>query len=421
MQYTSRIAPLLFHKYRHYCNISQIYCRRNFFIAGILHIFVDMKIGYDAKRAVNNNTGLGNYSRLVIDTVASTGDDSLVLYAPKLRENPRLSPLLELENVTICGPDSWSGRKFPSLWRTRGITRQLSRDGVELFHGLSNELPLNIASAGIPSVVTIHDVIFRRFPHCYKLIDRKIYDYKFRKAAENATRVIAISERTRLDIMELYHIDPAKIDIVYQGCDAQFARPVDVADIERVKAKYGIDRPYIIGVGTVEERKNQLLTVKALRGLPAEVMAVIVGRRTCYAADIDKFIAAHGLGDRVKFVEKADFADFPALYAGALFSSYPSRYEGFGIPVIESLSVGTPVIIASGSCLEEAAGEGAPVVAPDDVEALVDYGRRLIDDAAYRAEVVTAGQRYIKRFSHSNFAAGLRESYRKAVEEYNAG
>lgn len=379
-----------------------------------------MKIGYDAKRAVNNNTGLGNYSRLVIDTIASTGDDSLVLYAPKLRDNPRLTPLLQLPNVTICGPDSWTGRKMSSLWRTRGITRQLQRDGIGLFHGLSNELPLNIASSGIPSVVTIHDVIFRRFPHCYKPIDRKIYDYKFRKAAENATRVIAISERTRLDIMELYNIDAKKIDIVYQGCDPQFARPVDAADIERVKRKYGIDRPYIVGVGTVEERKNQLLTIKALPALPKEVIAVIVGRRTRYAAEMDRFIAANGLADRVKFIEKADFTDFPALYCGALLSSYPSRYEGFGIPVIESLSVGTPVIIASGSCLEEAAGEGAPVVSPDDVEAFVDSARRLIDDTGYKAQVVAAGQEHIKRFSQQNFAAGLRDSYRKAIEEHAA-
>lgn len=379
-----------------------------------------MKIGYDAKRAVNNNTGLGNYSRLVIDTIASTGDDSLVLYAPKLRDNPRLTPLLELPNVTICGPDSWTGRKLSSLWRTRGITRQLRRDGIELFHGLSNELPLNILSSGIPSVVTIHDIIFRRFPHCYKLIDRKIYDYKFRKAAENATRVIAISERTRQDIIELYHIDPAKIDIVYQGCDSQFSRPVDIADIKRVREKYGIDRPYIVGVGTVEERKNQLLTVKVLRGLPDDVIAVIIGRRTRYAAEIDRFIAANGLAARVMFIEKADFADFPALYSGALLSSYPSRYEGFGIPVIESLSVGTPVIIASGSCLEEAAGADAPVVNPDGVEEFVDLARRLIDDSGYKARVVAAGQEHIKRFSPQNFAAGLRDSYRKAIEEYKA-
>lgn len=377
-----------------------------------------MKIGYDAKRAVNNNTGLGNYSRLVIDTIASSGDDSLMLYAPELRNNKRLMPLLERENVTLCLPDSVCGRRFSSLWRSRGITKQLKRDGISLFHGLSNELPLNIASSGIPSVVTIHDVIFRHFPGCYKFIDRKIYDYKFRKAAENATRVIAISECTRRDIVDFYHIDPAKIDVVYQGCDPQFSMPVDHSRADDVMARYCIDSPYIIGVGTVEERKNQLLTVKALRALPDDIIAVIVGRRTRYAAEIDRYISRHGLADRVRFIENADFADFPALYSRALLSSYPSRFEGFGIPVIESLSVGTPVIIASGSCLEEAAGPDAPVVDPDDVDAFADFARRIIDNHDYRRRLVDSGQSYIARFSRRNFAAGLRESYRKALAEY---
>ena len=142
-----------------------------------------MKIGYDAKRAVNNNTGLGNYSRLVVETIADSGDDTLMLYAPALRNNPRLMPLLERENVTLCLPDTKLGKRFSSIWRSSGLSKQLQRDEIELFHGLSNELPLNLASSGIPSIVTIHDVIFRHFPHCYNWIDRKIYDYKFRKAA----------------------------------------------------------------------------------------------------------------------------------------------------------------------------------------------------------------------------------------------
>lgn len=377
-----------------------------------------MKIGYDAKRAVNNNTGLGNYSRLVISTVAATGDDRLLLYAPELRNNPRLMALMDCGNVEMRLPDTVAGRRMKAWWRSFGVTRQMSCDELDLYHGLSNELPLNIRKAGIPSVVTIHDVIFRHFPDCYAAIDRAIYDYKFRKAAHDATRVIAISECTRRDIIDAYHVDPAKIDVVYQGCHPQFSAPV--SDERRLAAasRYKLDRPYVIGVGTVEQRKNQLLTVKALRGLPDDVAAVIVGRRTKYARQIDEYAASHNLTDRVVFVEDADFRDFPALYANALLSSYPSRYEGFGLPVIESLSVGTPVIVAAGSCLEEAAGGGAPVVAPDDVDAFVDAARRLIDDHDYRTAVVEAGQAHIQQFSQENFARGLRDSYSAAIEKF---
>ena len=180
-----------------------------------------LKIGFDAKRAVRNFTGLGNYSRLVIDVLSREYPaNDYRLYTPSVRQNDRLKTLIGRKNVTLVTPDTATGRALPALWRVYGgLTSQIARDGIGLFHGLSNELPLDIARAGIPTVVTVHDLIFRRLPECYKPVDRAIYDYKFRHACENATRVIAISERTRDDIVELYGIKPGKIDIVYQGCD----------------------------------------------------------------------------------------------------------------------------------------------------------------------------------------------------------
>ena len=149
-------------------------------------------IGYDGKRAVSNNTGLGNYSRYVIDTLSiGFPRNTYRLYSPKLRENPRLEPLLSRANVELVGPATAIGKRFSSLWRSVGITNQLSSDDVSLYHGLSNELPLNIGSAAFPSVVTIHDLIYRRVPEDYKPVDRALYDYKYSRSAKNATRVIA--------------------------------------------------------------------------------------------------------------------------------------------------------------------------------------------------------------------------------------
>jgi len=376
-----------------------------------------LNIGFDAKRAVCNNTGLGNYSRLVIDVLSLYfPENQYRLYSPKNKQNNRLSPLLERENVSLVLPDTSFDRNLSSLWRVSSISRQLGRDNIDIFHGLSNELPLTINNYGIPTVVTIHDLIFRHFPQYYKPIDRAIYDYKFRKAAENATRVIAISECTRKDLIEIYGIDERKIDVVYQGCDPLFSAPVSQDLKQQVREIYNLPGRFIISVGTVESRKNQLLAVKALRGLPDDVKLVIVGRRTSYATEIDNYLLSQrGLSSRVMWLEGVPFAHLPALYAMAELSSYTSRFEGFGIPVIESLSTGTPVIAATGSCLEEAGGRGAEYVDPDNVDQFIELAGKLLDSRFNRDKMVELGQRHIKRFSLENFAKGIISSYKKAI------
>lgn len=374
-------------------------------------------IGYDGKRAVANNTGLGNYSRYVIDTLSiGFPRNTYRLYSPVIRDNDRLAPLLARGNVELVGPASSFGRRFGSIWRSTGITRQLASDDVSIYHGLSNELPLNIAKAEFPSVVTIHDLIYRRVPGDYKSFDRAMYDYKYSRSAQNATRIIAISQKTRDDLVEDYQIDPAKIDIIYQGCDPRFGLPISFEEKQRVRGKYKLPQRYFISVGTVQGRKNQMLAVKALERL--DLPLVIVGnRKSGYAAEIAAYVSAHGLSDRVMWIDNAAFSDLPTLYALAEFSSYTSRYEGFGIPVIESLTVGTPVIAATGSCLEEAGGPGAVYVDPDDVDAFADYALRLASETNYRDKLADKGRRYVKRFSADEFARLTMATYRKAIIE----
>lgn len=381
-----------------------------------------MILGFDGKRAASNFTGLGNYSRLVIDTLShALPEAQLLVYAPRPPLTERGRSVANEPNVEFRHPDKPLWRRFHGLWRVdRGLTAQLRRDGVELFHGLSNELPLDIAKARIPSVVTIHDLIFRHYTDGYKPIDRLIYDYKFQRAAENSTRIIAISEATRRDIISSYGISPEKIDVVYQGCHPSFTRPVKPESIENVKRKYRLPDRYIASVGTIEPRKNQLLTIKALEALPADVKLVVVGRETSYAKELRKYVSTHRLGSRVIFIHNMPFAELPPLYAGAQLSAYTSRIEGFGIPVIESINCGTPVLACTGTCLEEAGGPGALYVHPDDVEEAANAASRLLDDTSLRADMTSAGRRYVEKFSHANFAQGLLSTYTKAINEYQS-
>lgn len=372
-------------------------------------------IGFDGKRALRNMTGLGNYSRYAITAIAANfpRTDNIVYAAGKPCER-YMQSVGQCDNVRIVGPDTTFDRMLPSLWRTTYMARQAADADVDVFHGLSNELPLTINKIGVPSVLTVHDVIWRRVPQDYKSLDRSIYDYKYGRSARIADRVIAISECTKRDLVNDFGIDPDKIDVIYQGYDPCFA-PATSDAVAAVRARYGLPERYIVAVGTVQSRKNQLAAVRALRGLPADISLAIVGRRTDYARQIDGFVASNGLGNRVIWLPDVSYDDLPALYTGALASVYMSRYEGFGLPVLESIACGTPVLAATGSCLEEAGGKGALYVAPDDTDAAVDALRRLTDDQYLRTKLAEYGMRHIRNFTMTNFAKQTMTAYRMAI------
>lgn len=381
----------------------------------------NLTIGFDAKRAMRNSTGLGNYSRLVIDVLSRAyPSNSYRLYSPGAKAIDRVLPLLSCPGVRLVTPRTLLGRMCPALWRVYGgLTDQLRHDRVSLFHGLSNELPLDIGRARIPSVVTIHDLIFLRFPDGYKPVDRAIYDYKFRNAARNATRVIAISERTRLDLIELYGIPEQKIDVVYQGCHSQFLNPVSPELMHQVARQYSLPQRFVVMVGTVEPRKNQMLAVRALPLLPADVKLVIVGRgRQPYSSSLDRLVSSLHLSSRVIRIPSIPFEHLPAVYSLASVAAYPSFYEGFGIPVIEALGCGVPVVAATGSCLEEAGGPGAVYVDPRSVEQFAFQVNRLLDDSDARAAMVRDGRTHIRRFDASGFARSIMQVYRRAIGSF---
>ncbi|MBD5232230.1 MAG: glycosyltransferase family 4 protein [Bacteroidales bacterium] len=380
-----------------------------------------IRIAYDAKRAVQNMTGLGNYSRLIIESIGREyPSDRLTLFAPRHRDNPRMAGILALPNVELRFPQKGEAPLGTAFWRTFGLPRLLARGDYEIYHGLSNELPLNISRAGIPSVVTMHDVIYRRMPQCYSPIDRKIYDLKYGRSCRQATRIIAISECTKRDVMEYYGVPEEKIDIVYQGVDEIFKRPFTPAEIEQAIRKHGLQKPYILQVGSIEERKNAMLSVRALTALPADIELVLVGRPTPYLDKVLKKAERLGVRSRVRLLHGVPFPDLPLLYRGAAAAAYPSRYEGFGLPVLEALTCGTPCVAATGSCLEEAGGPGALYVDPDDTPAMAQALNKLLTDSDLRETLRAEGLRHADRFRGADVAANTRTVYLKAIEDFRA-
>lgn len=375
-----------------------------------------MRIAFDAKRAVYNSTGLGNYSRLIIDVMSEYyPDNEYLLYTPGIKFNKDLSSILTRKNIKMVSPYGRFDKTFNSLWRVWGISKSLKNDGIDLYHGLSNELPLNIVSSGVPSVVSIHDLIFLRYPEYYKPIDRKIYDYKFRAACENSSHIIAVSECTKNDIINFYNIPSGKIDIVYQGCDESFNIKCDSNFLRKIKNEYHLPDKFLLNVGTVEQRKNVLLAVKSLVGLPDHIHLVIVGRETSYMEELHKFISKNKLDNRVHFYAGVPFSVLPAFYQLADIFIYPSRFEGFGIPVLEALVSGIPVIAAKGSCLEEAGGKYSVYVDPDDTEAVINNVLELIEDTEKRNLIIAEGYKYKDNFSRSRIAENTFNTYNKIL------
>lgn len=375
-------------------------------------------IGMDAKRIVNNRTGLGNYGRTFVrDLVESVPDLSFALYAPTLGADDLRNQLPGNERCRLVTPR----RTLPLVgkwwWRQRGLVDELRRDGVALYHGLTGELPFGLQKAGIISVVTIHDLIFMRHPEYYHPWDVAIYKWKFHHACREADKIIAISQCTKRDIMELGDVEEDRIEVVYQSFAQRYHGSVSQEVVEKVRRKHTLPQRYILNVGSVEERKNVLLAVKALEKLPQDVELIIVGKATPYAKKVRKYADSHGLGKRVKFLHGVGDEDLHAIYQEAEVFVYPSRYEGFGIPIIEAVGCRLPVVACTGSCLEEAGGPQCLYVHPDDVEAMAEALRASLKGAPGREERIADSQRYIRRFYGADTAAHVADIYRSLLAD----
>ena len=326
-----------------------------------------MRIGYDAKRYYHNRTGLGNYSRTVVNAMRSQHEDvDAVLYDCK------------------------------ALERTFALGRRAKREGCELFHGLSNELPRDIVRAGVPSIVTMHDVAWRTFPDMYKPWDRMIYDWKYGWSCRNATHVVCISESTKRDVMRFYGVPEERISVIYQPVQGGFYRPsksplkgdfpttaekdLPISAIESSPFKGDRRGSYILTVGSINSRRMPL---------------VVVGNGREYRQRVEEYIDSHHLREWVRIESNIHEAErLKELYAGAVCMLYPSFYEGFGLPVVEAQLQGCPVITSNVSSLPEAAGPDALLVNPAQTEEIAEALRLLLSSEEERKRRGEAGRRY---------------------------
>lgn len=378
-----------------------------------------MRIAFDAKRAYQNNTGLGNYSRSLISSLAALyPQHEYYLMAPKKTEMYGD----EHSNMHTVTP-SGIFKPLSSLWRSNYVTGDLKKLNIDVYHGLSNEIPAGIQNTNIKSIVSIHDLIFERYPKQYKAIDNAIYRKKFSNACKHADKVIAISEQTKQDIIQYYGTPSDKIAVCYQSCSPIFEQQVSDAEKQRIRQKYKLPENYFLSVGSVIERKNLLTICKALSVLKSElnIPLVVIGTGGEYMQQVKAYVAANGLANDVIFLSEqegtkddADFKsakDFPAIYQSALAMIYPSIYEGFGIPILEAMWSGTPVITSNISCMPETGGDAVYYIDPFSTDDMIKAMREVAINNTLRNELRTKGLVQAQKFTPAKCAAAVMQVY----------
>jgi glycosyltransferase involved in cell wall biosynthesis len=372
-----------------------------------------MKIGFEAKRIFHNKTGLGNYSRDLIRILAKYyPENDYFLYNPK-RNGSQIFETTKI-NIFEKNPSSTFFTIFKNFWRQKAIVSDLKKDNIEVFHGLSGEIPIGLKSKKIKSVVTIHDLIFLKIPKLYSFWDRKIHAYKFRKAAKNSDVIIAISEQTKKDIMSCFGISESKIKVIYQGCHSMFKEKFEKHDFESIISKFNLPEKFILNVGTIEPRKNIFLAIKAIKNL--DVKLVIVGKETNYSQDIRNYISENNLEEKVIFLKGLTLTELAILYQLATIFVYPSLYEGFGIPIVEALYSKTPVITSKGGVFPEAGGEYSIYIDSNSVQEMEHAISKLWNNPVLRNDIAEKSFEFVQKFNDREIA----NQYMKIYNDLNS-
>jgi len=371
-----------------------------------------MRIGYDAKRLFYNHRGLGNYSRDLIRILNQFyPENQYDLYTPKIKIDFPINP----KNTQIIQPSGIYKLLPSSIWRSAGIMSDIKRRGDDIFHGLSQELPIRIEKLPIRKVITFHDAIFIRYPELYPSTYRKIFTAKNMKSCRIADRIIAISEQSKQDAIEFFNADAAKVKVVYQGCNNLFRQNITASDKEKIRSKYNLPVDYLLFVGAIEPRKNIGAILKAIYQEKIDIPLVIVGRQTDYTRELVKLSHELNLSAQIIFLHNVETIDLPAIYQMALLFIYPSIFEGFGIPILEALCSMTPVITSAGGCFEEAGGSFSRYIDPLNAQEIGAMLLKVLTDTSLQETMKNEGFVHAGKFTDDKIARHMMSVYQKLL------
>ncbi|HZL09968.1 MAG TPA: glycosyltransferase family 1 protein [Prolixibacteraceae bacterium] len=373
-----------------------------------------MKIGFDAKRAFNNAAGLGNFSRNSITALARQfPDDKYFLFHPGYKKSLFVTP----ESLTEVKPKHFWWKTLKSVWRRILISRLSKENELDIYHGLSHELPAGIEKTAVKTVVTIHDLIYIRHPEYFHKIDRHIYDLKFRHACRVADRIHAISEQTKRDLITYFAVPEEKIEVIYQAVNPIFSERFDESAKQRIREKFTLPEKFIMTVGTVEPRKNLMALLEGMVSGKINLPLVVVGAPTNYQIKVQTFIETNQNLLNVIFLYEISDSELAILYQMAEVMVYPSVFEGFGLPVAEAEASGCPVITSNTSSLPEAGGDAAIYINPEKPIEIGQALATLLADKDLQKSMIAKGKINAQRFTPEIFAKQLKQLYNYLLNE----
>lgn len=297
------------------------------------------------------------------------------------------------------------------------LSAALRRNPVDVLHVQFTAPPLSPC----PFVVSIHDLSFEHLPQTFKRRSRMQLRLTVRSSARRAARILALSESARQDIIETYGISPERVTMIPLAAPAHFAPVTDAKDLQRVRHTYGIDGDYILSVGSIQPRKNLARVVRAFAGLRRERTGVklpklvLVGKQGWLYDETLSVIKESGLGNEVLLTGYVPEADLPALYSGAICFVYASYFEGFGLPPLEAMKCGTPVIVGNKTSLPEVVGDAGLMVNPFDEAEITSALAQLIDNRDLRDKLRRKGLKRADKFSWDDTARQTLEVYKQVA------
>ena len=381
-----------------------------------------MRIGIDYTAAVQQGAGIGRYARQLISALVELDAENkyaLLVGGGGVRDAAfQIEPLTRRANVrSVLLPVS--DHTLSILWHRLHLPLwvELSCGPLDLFHSPDFTLPPVLRAR---TILTVHDLSFIRVPECAEPRLRAYLLQAVPASVRRADVVLADSECTRADLIELLGADPGRVEVVYAGVGQHFYRITDDGLLRAVRARYNLPERFILGLGTLQPRKNFERLVKAYAmaqgQIDNEIKLVIAGGSGWMYDGIFGSVEELGLQEAVCFPGYVADDDLPALYSLADLFVFPSLYEGFGMPPLEAMACQTPVVTSNTSSLPEVVGDAALLVDPLDVAALTEAMRQVLTDGVLREGMIQRGVEQARRFTWTQAASKLLDVYRRVVQ-----